>query len=184
MMWFVGHGSFSPEGESLSFRLTRFAHKSPRCFAVAVPTSNQKASPCTPLLPPLLAEHAKAGGMRQRRTKASLSLRTVRADDAGFYSFATARCSGPQSRPKGRLVRQQLFGKSLVSYGHKTINWHLSTLGIVGNLAHMKWAFQEKAVRRPDARHPGSSGIHCTGIKVDFAKLRNPDGSIRAKVSG
>ena len=44
----------------------------PVTFGIA-PKVTKNACPCTPLLPPVLA----TGGMRQRHTKASLSLRTV-----------------------------------------------------------------------------------------------------------
>jgi Domain of unknown function (DUF4062) len=44
----------------------------PVTFGIA-PKVTKNASPCTPLLPPVLA----TGGMRQRHTKASLTLRTV-----------------------------------------------------------------------------------------------------------
>ncbi len=83
MMWFVGHRPISPSGESL----------------LALPKSNQKASPCTPLHPPVLA----TGGMRQRHTKASLALRTVCADDAS----TTARCSAPRRGLKGGQNRKK-----------------------------------------------------------------------------
>ena len=118
----VCHRPISPDGESL----------------LALLKSNQKASPCTPLLPPVLA----TGGMRQRHTKASLSLRTVCADDAS----TTARCSAPRRGLKGRLVGQQLFGERLVSYGHRPINGRLSTLYTFYYLAHIEWAFQGKAM--------------------------------------
>ncbi len=75
------HSLISPEGESL----------------LALPKSDQKASPCTPLHPAVLA----TGGMRQRHTKASLALHTVCADDAS----TTARYSAPRRGLKGRLPR-------------------------------------------------------------------------------
>jgi len=62
-------------------------------FAIA-PKVTKNASPCTPLHPAVLA----TGGMRQRLTKASLTLRTVCADDAS----TTARCAAPRRGLKGR----------------------------------------------------------------------------------
>ena len=59
------------------------------------PKVTKSASPRTPLLPPVLA----TGGMRQRHTKASLTLRTVCADDAS----TTARCSAPRRGLKGQF---------------------------------------------------------------------------------
>ena len=61
------------------------------------PKVTKSASPRTPLLPPVLA----TGGMRQRHTKASLTLRTVCADDAS----TTARRSAPRRGPKGLSAR-------------------------------------------------------------------------------
>ena len=117
----------SPNGESL----------------LALPKSNQKASPCTPLHPAVLA----TGGMRQRHTKASLTLRTVCADDAS----TTARCSASRRGLKGQLVGPQLFGEILISCGHKAVNGYLSTLSLFGDLAHIKWVFQEKVECSLDA---------------------------------
>ena len=158
MMWFVAHGSVSPNGESL----------------LALPKSNQKASPSTPLLPPVLA----TGGTRRRHTKASLSLRTVCADDAS----TTARCSAPRRGLKGRLVRKQLFGEGLDLCWRRPINGHLSTLGFFYGLAHIKWAFLEKAACSHEGakRIPGSRDVRSAGIKFHFTTLRNPDASIRA----
>ena len=61
-------------------------------FAIAQKVT-KNACPCTPLHPAVLA----TGGMRQRHTKASLSLRTMCADDASM----TARCSAPRRGLKG-----------------------------------------------------------------------------------
>ena len=61
-------------------------------FAVAQKVT-KNACPCTPLHPAVLATR----GMRQRHTKASLTLRTVCADDAS----TTARCSAPRRGLKG-----------------------------------------------------------------------------------
>ncbi len=132
----------------------------------------KKASPCTPLLPPVLA----TGGMRQLRTLASLALRRMCADDAS----TTARCCAPRRGLKGRLVWHQLFGKSLFSHGLNRVNRYVSTLCTFCHLALIEWALQEKAACSPDARHADSRGIHSSGIKFDFAKLRNPDASSRA----
>ena len=63
-------------------------------FAIAQKVT-KNACPCTPLHPAVLA----TGGMRQRHTKASLTLRTVCADDAS----TTARCSAPRRGLKGRI---------------------------------------------------------------------------------
>ena len=74
----------------------------------------KKASPCTPLLPPVLAEHANAGGMRVATIDAMRPSRC--ADDAGFYSVATARCSAPRRGLKGRLEVKQLYAQSSVRW--------------------------------------------------------------------
>ena len=66
----------------------------PVTFGIA-PKATKNASPCTPLNPPVLATR----GMRQRHTKASLTLRTVCADDAS----TTARCSAPRRGLKGQF---------------------------------------------------------------------------------
>ena len=147
MMWFVAHRSISPEGESL----------------LALPKSNQKASPCTPLLPAVLA----TGGMRIATIGAIRS--RVCADDA----CTTARCSAPRRGLKGRFVEQQLCGKSLFSYGHRPINGKLSTLDVFSDLAHIEWTFQEKAACSLEGakRIRGSCDVHSVGIKFDFAKL-------------
>ena len=63
-------------------------------FAIAQKVT-KNASPCTPLHPPVLT----TGGMRQRHTKASLTLRTVCADDAS----TTARCCAPRRGLKTRF---------------------------------------------------------------------------------
>ena len=63
-------------------------------FAIAQKVT-KNACPCTPLHPAVLA----TGGMRQRHTKASLSLRKVCADDAS----TTARYSAPRRGLKGRF---------------------------------------------------------------------------------
>ena len=135
----------------------------------------KKASPCTPLHPPVLT----TGGTRQRHTKASLTLRTVCADDAS----TTARCSAPRRGLKGQFVRQQLFRKSLVSYELNRLNRYLSTLSIFTDLARIEWALQVKDARTSDGakRIPGSRDMHSTGIKFDVTKLRSPDASIRAR---
>ena len=162
MMWFVGHRSISPSGESL----------------LALPKSNQKASPCTPLLPPVLPVHTKAGGTRQRHTKASLSLRTVCADDAS----TTARCSAPRRGLKGRLVRKQLCGESLASYGLERVNRYLSILGFFCDLALIEWAFQEKADKSRDAATTlrGPRNARSARIKFNDTEPRNSDAGIRA----
>jgi hypothetical protein len=139
---------------------------------LALPKSNQEASPCTPLHPAVLA----TSGTRQRHTKASLTLRTVCADDAS----TTARCSAPRRGLKGRFVGQQLFDEILAEYGLISTNANLSTIDGISDLAHIEWAFQGKAACSPDARHPGSYGVHSNGNKFDFARLRNPDASIPA----
>ena len=131
MRWFAGHGSFSPEGESL----------------LALPKSNQKAGACTPLHPPVLA----TGGTRPRHTKASLSLRTVCADDAS----TSARCSAPRRGLKGRLASKQLFVESLIAFGLRALNCRLSTSGVVTDLAHIKQGFQGKAACKSDANIRG-----------------------------
>jgi hypothetical protein len=138
---------------------------------LALPKSNQKASPCTPLLPPVLA----TGGRRTNRPMA----RYPRAVGS-WCDATTARCSAPRRGLKGRLERRQLFSESLIACGLRPINRHLSIYGIFGHGALIQWDFQRKAACSPDARHPGSGGIHSTEIKFDFAKLRNPDASIRA----
>ena len=74
----------------------------------------KKASPCTPLLPPVLAEHANAGGMRIATIDAMRPSRC--ADDAGFYFVATARCSAPRRGLKGRLEVKQLYAQSSVGW--------------------------------------------------------------------
>ena len=148
MMWFVGHRPISPSGESL----------------LALPKSNQKASPCTPLHPPVLA----TGGMRQRHTKASLALRTVCADDAS----TTARCSAPRRGLKGRLNRKQLFAESLISLGLRLTNRHLSTSGIFRAFVLIQWSFQEKAACSLEPCHSGSREGRSVRIKVDSARLR------------
>ena len=94
----------------------------------------KKASPCTPLLPPALA----TGGMRQRHTNASLSLRTVCSDDAS----TTARCSAPRRGLKGRLVGQQLFVESLIPYGQGPTKRCASTFVVFASYPHMRWALQ------------------------------------------
>jgi len=138
---------------------------------LALPKSNPKASPCTPLLPPVLA----TCGRRTNRPMA----RDPRA--VGSWCDAwTARCSAPRRGLKGRLTKQQLFAESLIEYGLKAKNRRLSTFSNFPCLAHIQWTFQEKAVCSPDASHPGSRGIHSTGIRFGRAKLRNPDASIRA----
>jgi hypothetical protein len=137
----------------------------------------KKASPCTPLLPPVLA----TGGMRQRRTLASLTLRTVCADDAS----TTARRCAPRRGLKGRLARQQLCGESLASYGLEPVNRYLSTLGVFCDLALIEWAFQEKAARRPEGskRTPSSRDAHSASINVHFLEARNRKVNIGAKHS-
>ena len=156
----VCHRPISPNGESL----------------LALPKSNQKASPCTPLLPPVLA----TGGMRQRHTKASLALRTVCADDAS----TTARCSAPRRGLKGRLVRKQLFAESLIQLGLKRKNRHLSTSGVFSKLAHIEWRLREKDACVLDAANclPGSREAHVADIKFGFVKLTDLDAGARAKV--
>ena len=154
----VRHGSVSPDGES----------------RLALPKTSQKASSCTPLNPPVLT----TGGTRRTAHGRDADASAKCADDPS----ATARCSAPRRGPKGRVVKRQLFGESLISCGHRSINWHLSTLYCFNDIAHIAWGVQEKAERSPDARHRGSRGIHCAGIKVDFATLKNPDASIRATV--
>ncbi len=119
---------------------------------------------------------SQRAGCVGRHPRASLTLRTVCADDAS----TTARCSAPRRGPKGRLGRHQLFGESVVAFGHRALNCYLSTLDVFCDLAHIEWTFQEKANRSPDARHLGSRGMDSTEIKFDFAKLRNPDASIWA----
>ena len=57
---------------------------------LALPKSNQKASPCCPPYPPVLA----LCGTRQRHTKASLTLRTVCADDASTTAQHSALRGG------------------------------------------------------------------------------------------
>jgi hypothetical protein len=95
----------------------------------------KKASPCTPLLPPVLA-----GGMRQRRTLASLALRTVCADDAS----TTARCCAPRRGLKGQLVRNQLFSESLITYELRCVKRHLSIYGLLVLACLINGRFSEK----------------------------------------
>ena len=64
--------------------------------------ATKNACPCTPLFPAVLA----TGGMRQRHTKASLTLRTVCADDAS----TTARCSAPRRGLKGQVLQNDTLG--------------------------------------------------------------------------
>ncbi len=158
MIWSVCYGSVSPDGELL----------------LALPKSNQKASPRTPLLPPVLA----TGGRRTNRPMA----RYPRA--VGSWCDAwTARCSAPRRGLKGRLERQQLFAESLIEYGRIPLNRHLSIYCLFDACALIQRAFQRKAACSPDARHPGSRCIYSAGIKFDCAKLRNPDASFRATFS-
>ena len=133
----------------------------------------KKASPCTPLHPAVRT----TGGMRQRHTKASLALRTVCADDAS----TTARCSAPRRGLMGRLVRQQLFGSSIASYGHRYINRHLSTLRVFDDLARIEWAFQQNVARSPDARIRGTRARHAA-VEFDFTKLRDLYGSVEVAI--
>ena len=79
----VCHGLISPNGESL----------------LALPKSNQKASPYCPPDPPVLA----LCGMRQRHTNASLSLRRVCADDASTTAQHCALRGGQKGRSKQNL---------------------------------------------------------------------------------
>jgi hypothetical protein len=67
---------------------------------LALPKSNQKASPCCPPYPPVLALYVNECGTRQRHTKALLTLRTVCADDAS----TTAQRSALRGGQKGRWV--------------------------------------------------------------------------------
>ena len=130
----------------------------------------KKASPCIPLLPPVLAtcgmRIATIGAIRSRMC----------ADDAS----TTARCSAPRRGLKGRLESKQLSAENLIACGLMPLNKHLSIYGLFGHGALIQRAFQRKAASSPDARRPGSRGIHSTGIKFECAKLRNPDASIRA----
>ena len=71
----------------------------------------KNASPCSPLLPPVLAEHAKAGGTRQRHTKASQTLRTVRArghiyDRSLLRSSARAEGAHAPDHRNGGVMQQ------------------------------------------------------------------------------
>ena len=77
----------------------------PVTFGIA-PKVTKSASPCTPLLPPVLA----TGGTRQRHTKASLTLRTVCADDTS----TTAHCSAPRRGLKGRDRPMRLTYRGLI----------------------------------------------------------------------
>ncbi len=74
----VCHRFISPEGESL----------------LALPKSNQKASPYCPPDPAVLA----LCGTRQRHTNASLSLRRVCADDASTTAQHCALRGGQKGR--------------------------------------------------------------------------------------
>ena len=75
----------------------------------------------------------------------------------------------------------QLCGESLASWGQRPINRHLSTLCTLDDLAHIEWAFHEKANRSPGLvkRIPSSRHLHTVGIKFDFAKLRESVAGIR-----
>ena len=101
MMWFVGHGSISPDGDLL--------------FGIAQKVG-KKASPYARMFPPVLA----LCGTRQRHTKASLSLRTVCADDAS----TTAQHSALRGGHKRRFGATQLCRESIV-IGAKSCMWHL-----------------------------------------------------------
>ncbi len=80
----VCHRLISPEGESL----------------LALPKSNQKASPYCPPDPPVLA----LCGTRQRHTNASLSLRRVCADDASTTAQRCALRGGQKGHSNRSLI--------------------------------------------------------------------------------
>jgi len=63
-------------GQSLLFRLTRFAHKSPRCFAVPIAA---KVTESARLAARFILRCSRFAGCVERRANAPLALRTVRA---------------------------------------------------------------------------------------------------------
>jgi hypothetical protein len=87
MSWFVCHDVFSPFGELL----------------LALPKSNQKASPGPRLFPAVLA----TGGTKTNRPMARCRARWAH----GFWSW-TARCSAPRRGLTGRLVTPQLLASN------------------------------------------------------------------------
>ena len=124
---------------------------------------------------------SQRAGCVGRHTKTSLTLRKVCVDDAS----TTARCSAPRRGLKEHFVRHQLCGESQASYGYRPIYAQLSTLCFFTGLARIKWAFQEKAACNPEYASllPGHRDVYSSGITFGYAKLRNPDASVRAGAS-
>lgn len=88
---------------------------------------------------------AKAGIQRVNRAKRKLTVCPVLVE--GFVNLVGRVLNAPQI---GQLAQHQLFGEKVVSYGHRPINGHLSTLRTFGAVAHIEWVFREKAANSSD----------------------------------